>query len=90
MPQSASVTTAQSPAIAVLRHPVTAITVVSLIALIWASVGFASSLFTNDIVVADGSYGFIRSSIAGPAALILLGIGYLLGRGLRPRHDAAH
>lgn len=89
MPQSASASPDHSPALAVLRHPATAIIVVSLVALGWATVGFASSLFTNDIVVADGSYGVIRASIAGPAALILLGIGYLLGRALAPHHGTA-
>jgi hypothetical protein len=52
---------------------------VVLAALLWAAVGFASSLFTNDIIVQDESYGLIRTSIAGPIALLLLCIGAWIG-----------
>ena len=61
------------------RHPVAISLVVVVGALIWATVGFASSLFTNDIIVSDGSYGLIRASILGPAALLLLCAGAWVG-----------
>jgi len=88
MVQSASASPTPSPSLAFLRHPMTALAAVMVVAMFWATVGFASALFTNEIVVSDGSYGLIRASIAGPAALVLLAIGFALGRGLRPRHDA--
>jgi len=88
MTQSASASPTPNGFLAFLRHPLTALVAVMLVAMFWATVGFASALFTNEIVVSDGSYGLIRASWAGPAALGLLAIGFALGRGLRPRHDA--
>jgi hypothetical protein len=80
MTHSAYASPATSRATAtVIRHPVAISLVVVVGALFWATVGFASSLFTNDIVVADGSYGLIRASIVGPAVLLLLCAGAWVG-----------
>ena len=79
MPQVAYASPAPPRAFDILRHPATTSIVVVFAALVWASVGFASSLFTNDIVVSDESHDLIRSSIAGPAALLLLCAGAWMG-----------
>ena len=79
MTLSAYASPAPPRASVVIRHPVTASIVVVLVALLWATIGFSSSLFTNDIVVADESHGLIRSSITGPAILMLLCAGAWLG-----------
>lgn len=79
MPQSAYTSPAVPRASTFLRHPATASLLVLLAAVLWASIGFASSLFTNDIIVSDESYGVIHWSIAGPAILLLLCAGAWLG-----------
>jgi len=79
MPQSASASPTPTRATTFLRHPATASLLVLLTVMLWASVGFASSLFTNDIVVSKESYGLIRASVAGPAILLLLCIGAWIG-----------
>lgn len=89
MTQSASASLSPHHAIAILHHPVTALIVVIAVATVWASIGFASALFTNEIVVSDDSYGVVRSSFAGPVAMVLLAIGFITGRGLRPRYNTA-
>ena len=71
----------------VIRHPITISLVVVLAAVIWATVGFASSLFTNDIVVSDDFYGLIRASIVGPAAMLLLCAGAWVGGLWQSRHQ---
>lgn len=84
MPQSAYASPTPSRPVALLRHPATASLAVVLVALTWASVGFASSLFTNDIVVSDQASGLIRSSVSGPFALLLLCCGAWIGSLWRP------
>ena len=75
MTHSASASPTTPRATMFLRHPVTVLAVLAFGAMIWATVGFASALFTNEIVVSDESFGLIRNSIAGPAVLLLLFVG---------------
>jgi hypothetical protein len=79
MTQSAYASPAPARAANVLRHPATASLLVMAAALAWASVGFASSLFTNDIVVDEETSGLVRMSVVGPSVLVLLCIGAWIG-----------
>ena len=59
-------------AAASLRHPVLVLVAVLSFAFVWASAGFASALFTNDIIVTEESYGMVSTALAGPAILLVL------------------
>ena len=87
MTHSAYASPAPTRAASFLRHPATVSLVVVLAAVIWATVGFASSLFTNDIVVSEEASGLIQLSVAGPAALLLLCIGGWIGGLWRVGHS---
>jgi hypothetical protein len=79
MTLSAYASPAPPRAAAVLSHPMTASLLIVVAALAWASVGFASSLFTNDIVVNEETSSLVRMSVIGPLALVLLCIGAWIG-----------
>ena len=79
MTLSAYASPAPTRAVAVFRHPVTASLLALAAALVWVSVGFASSLFTNDIVIDEQTSGLVRMSVIGPSILVLLCMGAWIG-----------
>ena len=59
-------------AAASLRHPATALVAILVFTFGWATIGFASALFTNDIIVSEESCGLVSNAFVGPVLLLIL------------------